>query len=104
MGEFILFLIIFVGIMALSALIFGGWFLVMLIRGIASFLGLRTAEHGGPRMASGAVQVPPLQANQRQCPYELCKATNDVTAKFCRRCGREMAPPQHVHVRRAAVW
>ena len=43
MAEFILFVAIFVGIMAVSALIFGGWFLVMLVRGIATFLGLRTA-------------------------------------------------------------
>ena len=35
MAEFILFILIFVGIMAVSALIFGGWFLVMIIRGIA---------------------------------------------------------------------
>lgn len=103
MAEFLLFLIIFVGIMALSALIFGGWFIVMLVRGIASFLGLRVPEQGR-RFRSGAVQVPPLGANQRQCSYELCKAINDSDARFCRRCGREMAPPQHVNVRRAAVW
>src|SRR5258706_297953 len=57
MAEFILFVAIFVGIMAVSALIFGGWFLVMLVRGIATFLGLRTAPPPampiGPRRPSG---------------------------------------------------
>jgi hypothetical protein len=107
MAEFILFVAIFVGIMAVSALIFGGWFLVMLVRGIATFLGLRTAPPPamaiGPRRPSGAVQIGPVP-NQRTCPYELCKAANDGSARFCRRCGRELGAPLHPQVRRAAVW
>ena len=104
MFEFILFLAIFIGIMAVSALIFGSWFLIMLFRGIAGFLGLRsTPPPIGPRRPSGAVQIGPVP-NQRICPYELCKSPNDVTARFCRRCGREMVAPSPVKVRRAAVW
>jgi hypothetical protein len=106
MGEFILFIAIFVGIMAVSALIFGGWFLVMVFRGIASFLGLRQTPPPvpmGQRRRSGAVQIGPV-ASQRQCPYELCKSPNDGSARFCRRCGRELVTPSHVNVRRAAVW
>jgi hypothetical protein len=107
MAEFILFVLIFVGIMAVSALIFGGWFLVMIVRGIASFLGLRPAAAGpaaiGPRRPSGAVQIGPV-ANQRTCPYELCKAANDGAARFCRRCGRELGAPSHPQVRRVAAW
>ena len=106
MGEFILFLIIFVGIMAVSALVFGGWFIVMIVRGIATFLGLRSPappQGIGPRRPSGAVQIGP-PVNQRLCPYELCKAPNDNTARFCRRCGRPIAAPARAAVRRAAVW
>ena len=44
MAEFILFVLTFVGIMTVSALVFGGWFLVMLIRGIGTFLGLRQVQ------------------------------------------------------------
>jgi hypothetical protein len=106
MAEFILFIAIFVGIMAVSALIFGGWFLVMLFRGVASFLGLRPAPPQvplGPRRPSGTVQIGPV-ASQRMCPYELCRASNDGAARFCRRCGKPLASPSHVHVRQAAVW
>jgi len=105
MGEFILFVIIFVGIMAVSALIFGGWFIMVMLRGIGQFLGLlpnRASTPVGPRRRSGAVQSGPV-GNHRSCPYELCKASNAVDARFCRRCGRQLAEPAHVQVRRAAV-
>jgi ribosomal protein L40E len=113
MGEFIIFILIFVGIMAVSALIFGGWLITMIVRGIAGFLGVRSdppmiphqGYHGpgGPRRPSGATQIGPV-AGHRQCQYELCKAPNDGRARFCRRCGRELTRPAQVHVRRAAVW
>jgi hypothetical protein len=109
MGEFILFLVIFVGIMAVSALVFGGWFLVMIARGIGAFLGVRSGvprvppQPQGFRRPSGAVQTGPV-AGQRTCAYELCKAPNDGTARFCRRCGRQLAAPARVQVSRAAVW
>ena len=107
--EFILFLVIFVAIMFVSALVFGGWFIVMIARGIGAFLGVRS---GGPqlppqphgfRRPSGAVQTGPV-VGQRTCAYELCKAPNDATARFCRRCGRQLAAPARVQVSRAAVW
>jgi hypothetical protein len=106
MGEFILFVLIFVGVMAVAALIFGGWFLVMLLQGIGRFIGVLPSPKPpqiGPRRRSGAVQTGPV-SDQRACPYELCKASNDVSARFCRRCGRQLTAPSHVHVRRAAVW
>ena len=118
MGEFILFVIIFVGIMAVSALIFGGWFLVMLARGIGAFLGISSStpppphhnapppaipHGGGVRQFNGAVQTGPV-AEERTCGYELCKAQNDGSARFCRRCGRQLASPARVRVSRAAVW
>ena len=116
MGEFILFLVIFVGIMAVSTLIFGGWFIVMIARGIGAFLGVRVlggnsgnnrypvAQGGyGVRRPSGSVQTGPV-VGQRTCAYELCKAPNDATARFCRRCGRQLAAPARVQVSRAAVW
>src|SRR3954462_8613248 len=111
MGEFILFLVIFVGIMAVSTLVFGGWFIVMIARGIGAFLGVRPIggqpappqfPHG-VRRPSGAVQTGPV-VDQRTCAYELCKAPNDATARFCRRCGRQIAAPARVQVSRAAVW
>jgi hypothetical protein len=105
MAEFLLFILIFVGIMVVSALVFGGWFLVMLIRGIGAFLGLRQTPPRpiGVRRPSGAVQIGPVP-DQRTCPYELCRATNDGAARYCRRCGRDLGMPLRPQVRRAAVW
>lgn len=104
MGEFILFIAIFIGVMAVSALVFGGWFLVMLVRGIAGFLGLRAEPQAiGPRRPSGARQIGPVPPGLRTCPYELCKSPNDTDARFCRRCGRKLVA-QPVHARRAPAW
>src|SRR3982751_4886711 len=101
----------FGAIMILSALVFGGWFIVMIARGIGAFLGVRPIggqpaspqfPHG-VRRPSGSVQTGPV-VGQRTCAYELCKAPNDATARFCRRCGRQLAAPARVQVSRAAVW
>jgi hypothetical protein len=103
--EIVLFVAIFVGIMAISALVFGGWFIVMVVRGIATFLGLRSAD-APPRLQNQRAR--PIQSGppgeQRLCPYELCKSTNDLSARFCRRCGRELGAPRVVRVQRAAAW
>ena len=106
MGEFILFLLILIGIMAVSALIFGGWFIVMIVRGIASFLGLRhDVQPIEPQRPSGAARIGPvLHGRAGQCANPLCRSTNDATARFCRRCGQRMAQSQGVPMRRAAVW
>jgi hypothetical protein len=110
MGEFLLFLVIFVGIMTVSALIFGGWFIVMIVRGIAGFFGMRhdVPPIEAPR-ASGAVRVGPVMhrgavGGAALCGNPLCRAPNGTNARFCRRCGQKMAHGQAVNVRRAAVW
>jgi hypothetical protein len=109
-GEFFIFVLIFVAIMFVSALVFGGWFLVLIVRGVAGFLGIRSAQTQQQlrpnyrRMpGGGGVQTGPV-VGQRLCQYELCKASNDGTARFCRRCGRELTRPAQVSVRRAALW
>jgi hypothetical protein len=106
MAEFFLFIAIFIGVMVLAVLVFGGWFLVMLIRGIGNFLGIRSDVPGiEPRRASGAMKIGPvLSSSTRLCDHELCRAPNDSAARYCRRCGRKLAVPQSVSVRRAAVW
>ena len=106
MGEFFLFLAIFIGIMTVSALIFGGWFLVMIIRGIASFFGLRhDVPPIEPVRPSGAARIGPvLHGRPGQCANPLCRSPNDASARFCRRCGHKMVHAQGVPVRRAAVW
>jgi hypothetical protein len=113
MGEIVIISVIAVGIFAVAALVFGGWFVVTVVRGIAGFLGIvpTPPEPGrafGPRRRARGMIDAPAQgvagAGQRLCPYELCKSTNDLHARYCRRCGREMGPANPVRVRRAAVW
>jgi hypothetical protein len=111
--EVAIFAIIFVGILAVSTVVFGGWFVVTIVRGIATFLGIIPGpprpdprrfgyRRGRPMIDAPAASVP--EAGQRLCPYELCKSTNDLHARFCRRCGRQMGPAKPVSVRRAAGW
>ena len=110
MGEFLLFLVIFVGIMTVSALIFGGWFIVMIVRGIAGFFGMRhDIPPIEPRRASGAARVGPVMHRgaggaAAVCGNPLCRAPNGANARFCRRCGQKFAAAQGANVRRAAVW
>lgn len=70
----------------------------------------------GPKRRSGAVQIGPLPrpgkpntlasaatpGDGRICPYELCRAPNNLQAHFCRRCGRELAPLEQPRPRRVA--
>jgi hypothetical protein len=106
-GEFLIFVFIFLAIMFVSALIFGGWFITLLVRGVGTFLGVRSASAAqlrpNYRGGRGGRQTGPV-VGQRTCQYELCKAANDGGARFCRRCGRELTAPARVSVRRAAVW
>ena len=66
MGEFILFLLIFVGIMVVSALIFGGWFIVMIVRGIASTLSV--ARPARSKNISTATGPWPARCSTRMTP------------------------------------
>jgi hypothetical protein len=109
--EVVVFAVIIVGVVAVSALVFGGWFIVTIVRGIGGFLGILPPPPGPRRLPQprrprrDMIDAPDATAaGQRLCPYELCKSTNDLHARYCRRCGREMGPASPVRVRRAALW
>lgn len=99
-GEIAIFVLIVVGVVGLTALIFGGWLLVVVVRlisrGIAALLGV--PNYARPRLASAAML---------RCPRARCHAENHPSARFCRRCGSGMnANLQRtpVKVRRAAIF
>ncbi len=120
MAEVLLTVFIFVGVIAVTALVFGGWILVKMIRGIGSLLGLSAGPAPGHvnRHIIGTWQpgpspmqltyttnpnaVPPASM---QCGSPGCRQLNPVGARFCRRCGQ--AFPRHQTVaataRRTAV-
>lgn len=85
-------LILFMGVIAITAIIFGIWVVVSVVRLIfRTFFGLFRWE-ATPRPALGATIY---------CPRRGCHASNPVSARFCRRCGRELLKGEIGH---AAMW
>ena len=101
MEAFFLTMIVFFGVITLTALVFGVWVvatvLKLIIRGITGI---------GRAVLPAPANLPPLPGVARgaTCSNQQCRATNPSGARFCRRCGRELPQPQRVAVRRAAMW
>jgi hypothetical protein len=98
MFETIITILIFVAVIAITALLFGGWVVVMILRGLS-------------RLVTGALQAPEepamlidASADTARCANERCRAANPAVASFCRRCGSPMRAVQRVPVRRVAMW
>lgn len=99
MFETIITILIFLAVMAVTAILFGGWLVVMIIRGIGKFLWRPTRQPlpAARKPLSGDVTL-------QRCTNERCRAENAAAAAFCRRCGTPMRAAQHVPVRRVAMW
>ena len=115
---------IFIAVIAITALLFGGWvvftLLRLVLRGIgALFLPVpqptaparpleTSASSVEPRPGLKPQPLPPPQLSNdvqgRRCTHDGCHQTNPTTAHFCRRCGRALPTPERVSVRRAAMW
>jgi ribosomal protein L40E len=88
---------IFIAIIAVTAVLFGGWLIVVIVRG---GIGIMNHLLGG----SSARPMSLPGQNNTICPQANCRAANPASAAFCRRCGRQMPRAQRVTVRRAAMW
>ncbi|MDB5292856.1 MAG: hypothetical protein JWL69_4097 [Phycisphaerales bacterium] len=90
--------LIFIAVIVVTMIFFGGWVVVMIVRTVAR-------AFGGPRTAPVGRQVsyspPPIQQLAR-CPQTRCMADNPAGARFCRRCGQAMEAGRAVRVRRVA--
>jgi hypothetical protein len=95
MGEVFLTIFIFFGVIAITAVVFGGWVVVSLVKLVIRGLRSLTEPAG--------TQVPLPLPGQVRCARMNCAADNPRDARFCRRCGAELPDVQHVQVRRAAV-
>jgi len=91
MGDLVMTILLFLGVMAITAVLFGGWILVGIFRFFVQLIAGRPP------------QIAQQRVDGRICANEQCRAINAEDAKFCRRCGREMPTPQRVQVRRAAM-
>ncbi|HEY7091503.1 MAG TPA: hypothetical protein VH518_25620 [Tepidisphaeraceae bacterium] len=91
-------ILVFMGVIAVTALIFGVWLLVTIARGVFRGLGLM--------FNASKPMLPPMPSamRTRACVHERCLAMNPEAARFCRRCGRELPVATHASVRRAAMW
>jgi hypothetical protein len=90
------FMILVLGAIAVTAVIFVFWVVITIIRGITRMVlgpGLK------PRATGPRVEGP----YTRRCPRDSCKATNATEARYCRRCGHHFQDAQHVPVRRVAL-
>jgi hypothetical protein len=97
----ILTILIFFGVIAMTAVVFCVWIVVTIVRLI--FRGIVGA---GRVMLPNAAKLPPMPAATRGivCQHPDCRATSPAGARFCRRCGRELPQPQRVVARRAAMF
>jgi len=94
--EWALSILVFIGVIAVTAVIFCIWMVVTIVRLILRGIGAVVAPG----------RLPPMPSATRGlvCPNDRCRAVSPAAAKFCRRCGKELPQAQRVSVRRAAMW
>ncbi len=88
MHESILVSLLIMGVIAITAVVFGGWLLVTFFRLIGRCISAIFAPPA-PRPPRAMGQ----NANQNGlvCARQSCRALNLPTARFCRRCGQQIA-------------
>jgi hypothetical protein len=95
--EGIFFILIFIGVIAITAVLFGVWVFVAVVRVITRMVGAVLAP---PRM-------PPMpnvrRISQIRCSNGRCHAVNPSGARFCRRCGQALGA-HRVSTPQAAMW
>ena len=99
MGDLVITILIFVGVMGVTALLFGGWVVVSIVRFIARAMNgqSQSAQRGGEVLRMNGAAI---------CPNDMCRTPNPPQAQFCRRCGRAIGGQNATRatVRRAAMW
>ena len=83
MLHLLLTLVLFVAVMGMAAVLFSGWVVVNLVRGIGRLVLPRPAVF---RSEMG---------NARVCGNERCRVFHPLPSRFCRRCGRALSIPSN---------
>ena len=99
MGELVITILVFIAVIAVTALLFGGWLVVMLCTALGRLM-LRPFC----RRADASMLIDADATAAPRCPNERCRAENAPAAAYCRRCGSQMRAVQRVPVRRVAMW
>ena len=97
MAEFFV-ILTFIAVMAVAAVVFGGWLIVTTVKGTVRLLMLPFQQREDVPRSLGSEPAAP------RCPNDRCRAENASVASFCRRCGAQMHVEQRVPVRRVAMW
>jgi|SRR5688500_14703158 ribosomal protein L40E len=92
-------ILIFLGVIAISAVLFVVWLVWEVLRLMALVVW---RVFFGRRAAPTMIETRP--ADVVVCPNPRCRGENPTVARFCRRCGSGMPSVQHVLARRAAMW
>ena len=100
MQEIFLGVFIFIGIVAVTALVFGGWVIGNISRALGRALGLisdRPPASLPPPFREGLV-APMVNCGVRGCGY-----ANPRNARYCRHCGAPLSKAQSHAPRRTAM-
>jgi hypothetical protein len=103
MLEYVIAILIFLAVMTVTAVIFCLWMVIvagrLIFRGIGGIFGIfgRFGSIPAPRL--------PMQMGGRgvTCQNPQCHALNTESARFCRRCGKELPEIQRVSAKRVAA-
>ena len=106
--EIVIAILVFLGVVLVAVLFFGGWVIVSVVGLIARAIGGNRSYAAPP--AARAQRMPPPQ--RIICAQGNCRAPNVAAARFCRRCGRPVpgtlagpgATRDRAVVRRVAMW
>src|SRR5688500_2244781 len=103
--EIVIAILVFLGVVLVAVLFFGGWVIVSVVGLIARAIGVNRSPVA-PAPVPRAQRMPPPQ--RILCAQGNCRAPNAAAARFCRRCGRPVAGPVAGRgpavVRRVAMW
>jgi hypothetical protein len=94
MYEAVVTILIFIGVIAVTVLLFGGWLVVALVKGVVRALG-------GGQGHAGAYSALATTPDKVRCFRARCHAENPRGVRFCRRCGYslEAGALPHAHAR-----
>ena len=88
-----------IAVIGVTAVLFGGWMLVAVMRGLGQVINLLLGGGGPPRLSAR----PGSNGNVVRCPRARCHAENPAGVQFCRRCGRSLNVTEPARQRPAAM-
>ena len=104
MFEWIITILIFLAVIVITAVLFGGWLILAIINLLGRLL-LAPLRKGSEPSSTFVLPTNEATTTTIRCPNERCRAENPIGASFCRRCGTATRTAvQPVQTRRVAMW